>query len=248
MNLNPVSTSSTKAEEIALLEKIQKLARSGSRLASLFSTDLVNWASRKIENDFCPDLYGTLQAHIDESQQKMDEGRKKFGECESRRNKLDARFKMAEEKIANQKATIENQKATIENIIAVLEHRNDDLNQERAENLATIELKEQCWTVKVYSKPFACNKFDMMKRGLRWTFDASIQIYPGDTSSNNEEGTRGWAWAKAKAAVITAHPCPRLEYPLVAYGDVLDTPFGKYRVERGWNEDNVLLIEIPEGE
>lgn len=56
MNLQPLPTNCSKADEIALLEKITKLATPGTFLADLLSPTLVSWFRHQLAGDVSTDI------------------------------------------------------------------------------------------------------------------------------------------------------------------------------------------------
>lgn len=60
--LRAVTTKSSKADEIALLREMVKLAGQGSYLASFFSEDAVRWLEQQITDDFACDLYDAYKS------------------------------------------------------------------------------------------------------------------------------------------------------------------------------------------
>lgn len=97
------------------------------------------------------------------------------------------------------------------------------------------------WIVKVYGAPCAITKIDMLRprSGLRWTYEVIILIYPSPKGVD-DKGSRASGFATA--AVISARPQPKIEYPLIKSGETIITPFGNYRVEMVENNDDCLRL------
>jgi hypothetical protein len=78
---------------------------------------------------------------------------------------------------------------------------------------------------------------------VRWTFELLFEVNKSAKGVNYEHDR---ACGYARAAIISNPPEVYVEYPLVDIGDVVITPYGKYRVE--WysttNHDNLKLIEV----
>jgi hypothetical protein len=56
----PLTGTSSKAEEIAALEKFAALCGSGSYLASVFTNQFLGWVEQGIKDDVCPDIFDAL--------------------------------------------------------------------------------------------------------------------------------------------------------------------------------------------
>jgi hypothetical protein len=62
MNIKPVPTSASKAEEMTALRKVATVFEPGTYMADLFSPDLINWVEIQLSNDFPPDIFSILDS------------------------------------------------------------------------------------------------------------------------------------------------------------------------------------------
>ena len=61
MNINPITSESTKAEEKDMLRKMRTLAGTGTYLADLFNDNFLAWADDCIKNDFPVDAMAVFE-------------------------------------------------------------------------------------------------------------------------------------------------------------------------------------------
>lgn len=116
----------------------------------------------------------------------------------------------------------------------------------------TTDLLNNKWEIEVYSKePVAITKVDVMRplwrsgEKIRWSYNIMIEVYKSEKGVNHA-GDRACGFADA--AVISDPPQVNKEYKLIEIGDVVETPFGSYKVE--WlrqgsiNTDHLKLTEV----
>lgn len=88
MNLNPVTSSASKAEELAALKKAAQLFQPGTYLHDLFTERFFDWIENQMRNDFPPDVYDVIDALQKEAAQAN--GARIQAETEAARTKKEA--------------------------------------------------------------------------------------------------------------------------------------------------------------
>lgn len=62
MNIKPVPSSASKADEMAALRKVATIFEPGTYLADLFSPALIEWVQTQLDNDFPPDIFSVIDS------------------------------------------------------------------------------------------------------------------------------------------------------------------------------------------
>lgn len=65
MNIQPIPSAASKAEEMQALIKVAKLFQPGTYLHDLFTERLIDWVAEQLKNDFPPDVMDVLADRLE---------------------------------------------------------------------------------------------------------------------------------------------------------------------------------------
>lgn len=109
LTIKRATSATLKVDEQKIIDDLRDLfAGSQSYLESLFTNDLTLWVNGQIQNDFCPDLYGTLQS----ARVALSKLQKEFSNCEMAYDRLQEKSNTQAERIVELETLVTAARAT----------------------------------------------------------------------------------------------------------------------------------------
>lgn len=67
MNIQPITSQASKAEEIAILNKVAQVFQPGTYIHDLFTERFLSWVETQLKNDFPPDVFMVIDQLAEDS-------------------------------------------------------------------------------------------------------------------------------------------------------------------------------------